>query len=38
VGDVDDLVPGRVQAGDRGADRDGLPGPDITGDDAEQDR
>ena len=37
VGDVDDLVPGGVQAGDGGAHGHGLAGADITGDHAEQD-
>ena len=32
VGQVDDGVPGRVQAGQRGADGDGLPGADLAGD------
>jgi hypothetical protein len=32
VGDVDDLVAGGVQAGDGGAQRDGLPAADVSGD------
>ena len=32
VGEVDDGVPRRVQPGQRGADRDGLPGADLAGD------
>jgi hypothetical protein len=32
VGDVDDLVPGRVQPGDRGPQRHGLPCSDVPGD------
>jgi hypothetical protein len=34
VGQVDDGVPGGVQAGEHGADRDGLAGADFAGDDA----
>jgi len=33
VGEVDGDVPGGVQRGGRGADRDGFPGADLTGDD-----
>ena len=35
VGQVDGDVPGGVQRGGRGADGDGFPGADLTGDDAE---
>src|SRR6478735_10618915 len=35
VGQVDHHVPGGVQGGGRGADGDGFPGADLTGDDAE---
>ncbi len=35
VGDVDDLVPGGVEAGHRGADGHGLAGADVAGDDSE---
>jgi hypothetical protein len=36
VGDVDDLVPGRVQGGDGGAQRHGLPGADVPRHDSER--